>query len=55
MKYGSYESTRYPTYAKNFLNNQWYCFNDTSVSPAKESDIVTKHAHILVYQAIDHQ
>ncbi|KAH0629972.1 hypothetical protein JD844_012478 [Phrynosoma platyrhinos] len=40
-------------YAKNKINGKWYYFDDSSVSPASEDQIVTKAAYVLFYQRRD--
>ncbi|CAJ0955750.1 unnamed protein product [Ranitomeya imitator] len=43
----------YTAYAKNQETQQWYYFDDSSVSPASEDQIVTKAAYVLFYQRQD--
>ena len=38
----------YTAYCKN--ENQWYNFNDSSVSPCNESDVVSSSAYVLFYK-----
>jgi ubiquitin carboxyl-terminal hydrolase 4/11/15 len=40
----------YYAYAKNYFDNQWYCFNDSSVSKISESELVTSGAYVLFYR-----
>merc|ERR1711988_395063 len=40
----------YTAICKNFDDQEWYCFNDSIVSPAKEDDIVTPEAYVLFYR-----
>uniref|UniRef100_A0A8C5MS72 Ubiquitin carboxyl-terminal hydrolase n=1 Tax=Leptobrachium leishanense TaxID=445787 RepID=A0A8C5MS72_9ANUR len=51
--YGGMGGGHYTAYAKNHLNGQWYYFDDSSVSPATEEQIVTKAAYVLFYQRKD--
>jgi len=48
--YGGMGGGHYTAYGKNRLDNKWYYFDDSSVTEAKESDIVTKAAYVLFYQ-----
>jgi ubiquitin carboxyl-terminal hydrolase 8 len=49
---GSLSSGHYYTYAKNCENDQWYCFNDSSVvlMDFQRENIVNQNAYILLYQ-----
>jgi ubiquitin carboxyl-terminal hydrolase 4/11/15 len=40
----------YTAYAKNYIDNNWYCFNDSSVSPTTANAIKTDSAYLLFYQ-----
>ncbi|CAF0758967.1 unnamed protein product [Didymodactylos carnosus] len=40
----------YTAHAKNFLNQKWHTFDDSSVSSIDEQNVVTKSAYVLVYQ-----
>uniref|UniRef100_A0A8C5FPH0 Ubiquitin carboxyl-terminal hydrolase 4 n=1 Tax=Gadus morhua TaxID=8049 RepID=A0A8C5FPH0_GADMO len=42
--------TIYTAYGKNKVDGGWYYFDDSSVSSAKEDQIVTKAAYVLFYQ-----
>lgn len=47
---GSLTGGHYTTVAKNFLDHQWYDFNDSSVYPVEdEKSIVTRNAYLLIY------
>ena len=46
---GSLSGGHYFAYAKHEPTGQWYCFNDSSVSP-KKKDIIDQNAYILLYQ-----
>ncbi|XP_071611894.1 ubiquitin carboxyl-terminal hydrolase 4 isoform X1 [Heliangelus exortis] len=48
--YGAMGVGHYTAYAKNKVNDRWYCFDDSSVSVASEDQIVTKAAYVLFYQ-----
>ncbi len=43
-------SGHYTAFAKNFLDTQWYEFNDTKVSPINEKNIVSANAYLLFYR-----
>ncbi|XP_073447803.1 ubiquitin carboxyl-terminal hydrolase 4 [Aquarana catesbeiana] len=51
--YGGMGGGHYTAYAKNQDTGQWYYFDDSSVSPASEDQIVTKAAYVLFYQRQD--
>ncbi|XP_075040021.1 ubiquitin carboxyl-terminal hydrolase 4 isoform X2 [Mixophyes fleayi] len=51
--YGGMGGGHYTAYAKNQDTEQWYYFDDSSVSPASEDQIVTKAAYVLFYQRQD--
>uniref|UniRef100_A0A803SXX1 Ubiquitin carboxyl-terminal hydrolase n=1 Tax=Anolis carolinensis TaxID=28377 RepID=A0A803SXX1_ANOCA len=51
--YGGMGVGHYTAYAKNKINGKWYYFDDSSVSPASEEQIVTKAAYVLFYQRRD--
>ncbi|KAE8611761.1 hypothetical protein XENTR_v10012591 [Xenopus tropicalis] len=51
--YGGMGGGHYTAYAKNQDKGQWYYFDDSSVSPASEDQIVTKAAYVLFYQRQD--
>ncbi|XP_065146163.1 ubiquitin carboxyl-terminal hydrolase 15-like isoform X1 [Paramisgurnus dabryanus] len=51
--YGGMGGGHYTAYAKNKDDNQWYNFDDSSVSPANEDQIVSKAAYVLFYQRQD--
>lgn len=48
--FGGLGGGHYTAYAKNCLNNLWYYFDDSSVTPVQTSSIVTKSAYVLFYQ-----
>ncbi|KAL3680049.1 hypothetical protein R1sor_023005 [Riccia sorocarpa] len=47
---GSLSGGHYTALCKNWENDMWYCFNDSSVSPTQESSVITSSAYILFYQ-----
>ncbi|XP_062977133.1 ubiquitin carboxyl-terminal hydrolase 4 isoform X4 [Elgaria multicarinata webbii] len=51
--YGGMGVGHYTAYAKNKVNGKWYYFDDSSVSPASEEQIVTKAAYVLFYERRD--
>ncbi|XP_056315195.1 ubiquitin carboxyl-terminal hydrolase 15 [Danio aesculapii] len=51
--YGGMGGGHYTAYAKNVEDDQWYSFDDSSVSPASEEQIVSKAAYVLFYQRQD--
>ncbi|XP_044307497.1 ubiquitin carboxyl-terminal hydrolase 4 [Varanus komodoensis] len=53
--YGGMGVGHYTAYAKNKVNGKWYYFDDSSVSPASEEQIVTKAAYVLFYQRRDNR
>ncbi|CAF0873121.1 unnamed protein product [Adineta steineri] len=46
---GSLSGGHYFTYAKHERNDQWYCFNDSSVT-LQQQDIINQNAYILLYK-----
>lgn len=51
--YGGMGGGHYTAYGKNKVDGNWYYFDDSSVSSAKEDQIVTKAAYVLFYQRRD--
>uniref|UniRef100_A0A8C7H3G2 Ubiquitin carboxyl-terminal hydrolase n=1 Tax=Oncorhynchus kisutch TaxID=8019 RepID=A0A8C7H3G2_ONCKI len=51
--YGGMGGGHYTAYAKNKDDDKWYNFDDSSVSPANEDQIVSKAAYVLFYQRQD--
>jgi ubiquitin carboxyl-terminal hydrolase 4/11/15 len=51
--YGSLGGGHYTAYAKNRINNEWYKFDDSSVSKVDESRVVTTSAYVLFYRRRD--
>ena len=50
--YGHCGGGHYIASAKNFIENQWYTFDDCEVSKLKESEIVTRAAYVLFYKKV---
>uniref|UniRef100_UPI00358F3F17 ubiquitin carboxyl-terminal hydrolase 15-like isoform X2 n=1 Tax=Myxine glutinosa TaxID=7769 RepID=UPI00358F3F17 len=48
--YGGLGGGHYTAYAKNQLSQNWYYFDDSSVSSASKDQIVSKAAYVLFYQ-----
>ncbi|KAK5654111.1 hypothetical protein OQA88_7542 [Cercophora sp. LCS_1] len=49
--YGGLGGGHYTAFAKNFLNGEWYDYNDAQVSPVKElAKIVSTGAYLLFYR-----
>ncbi|XP_056132068.1 ubiquitin carboxyl-terminal hydrolase 15-like isoform X2 [Lampris incognitus] len=51
--YGGMGGGHYTAYAKNKDDDKWYNFDDSSVSPASEDQIVSKAGYVLFYQRQD--
>ncbi len=47
--FGSLNGGHYTAFGKN-INDQWYNFNDSSVSSANKSNIVSEAAYLLFYR-----
>eukprot|EP00484_Ammonia_sp_Unknown_P030159 CAMPEP_0197028598 /NCGR_PEP_ID=MMETSP1384-20130603/8245_1 /TAXON_ID=29189 /ORGANISM="Ammonia sp." /LENGTH=1787 /DNA_ID=CAMNT_0042457619 /DNA_START=164 /DNA_END=5527 /DNA_ORIENTATION=+ len=47
---GSCGGGHYTAYALNSETDRWYFFNDTSVRPAKESEIISTSSYVLFYK-----
>ena len=50
--YGNCGGGHYIAMAKNFVEKQWYIFDDCEVSKLKESEIITKAAYVLFYKKV---
>jgi len=48
--YGGLGGGHYTAYAQNFFDGEWYEYNDSSVSSANPSGVVTKAAYLLFYR-----
>lgn len=51
--YGGLRDGHYTSYARNKDNSQWYYFDDSKVTYAKEEQIVTNAAYVLFYHRQD--
>ena len=51
--FGSLYGGHYTAYAKNPIHNEWFEFDDSRVSPVKESDVVSKAGFVLFYKRRD--
>jgi len=51
---GSMGFGHYTAFAKNKQTNKWYRFNDSMVSEANPSEIVSREAYLLFYERRDH-
>ncbi|XP_078137712.1 ubiquitin carboxyl-terminal hydrolase 15 isoform X2 [Sander vitreus] len=51
--YGGMGGGHYTAYAKNKDDGKWYNYDDSSVSPANEDQIVSKAGYVLFYQRQD--
>ena len=51
--YGGLWGGHYVSYAKNHLTNDWYSFNDSSVSRINEDQLVSSAAYVLFYRRRD--
>ncbi|TRY72839.1 hypothetical protein DNTS_009529, partial [Danionella cerebrum] len=51
--YGGLRDGHYTSYARNKDNGQWYHFDDSKVTYAREEQIVTSAAYLLFYQRQD--
>uniref|UniRef100_A0A3Q2CBG1 Ubiquitin carboxyl-terminal hydrolase n=1 Tax=Cyprinodon variegatus TaxID=28743 RepID=A0A3Q2CBG1_CYPVA len=51
--YGGMGGGHYTAYAKSKDDGKWYYFDDSSVSPASEDQIVSKAGYVLFYQRQD--
>ena len=51
---GNLGGGHYTAYAKNFKNNKWYNFNDSSTSEVRSvPSIVTSQAYVLFYKRVE--
>lgn len=48
--YGGLGGGHYTACAKNFLQNQWYTFDDALVTPTTPNSVVTRSAYVLFYK-----
>jgi len=47
---GSCGGGHYTAYALNHETDRWYFFNDSSVRPAKQSDVISQSTYVLFYK-----
>ena len=47
---GGLDGGHYYCYAKNYIKNEWFCFNDSSVRSMNEQSICTEAAYCLFYE-----
>ena len=47
---GNLEGGHYYAYCKNFVNGEWFEFNDSSVKKIQEEKLVTSSAYIMLYR-----
>eukprot|EP00048_Salpingoeca_helianthica_P002915 m.62150 g.62150 ORF g.62150 m.62150 type:complete len:672 (+) comp12389_c0_seq1:70-2085(+) len=47
---GSYGYGHYVTYARQPLENRWYCFDDTDVIPTDPATVACQQAYMLIYR-----
>lgn len=43
----------YYSYCKNYTNDKWYNYDDETVNEIDENDLITEHAYMLFYKAIN--
>ncbi|XP_019949735.1 ubiquitin carboxyl-terminal hydrolase 31 [Paralichthys olivaceus] len=48
--HGNMHGGHYTAYCKNSIDGQWYCFDDSEVSPVADDDVCQQTAYILFYQ-----
>ncbi|XP_076000291.1 ubiquitin carboxyl-terminal hydrolase 31 [Genypterus blacodes] len=48
--HGNMHGGHYTAYCKNSIDGQWYCFDDSEVSPLADDDVCQQTAYILFYQ-----
>lgn len=48
--FGGLGGGHYTAYAKNYVQNAWYSFDDALVTPISSSNVVTRSAYVLFYQ-----
>uniref|UniRef100_A0A8C3WWU3 ubiquitinyl hydrolase 1 n=1 Tax=Catagonus wagneri TaxID=51154 RepID=A0A8C3WWU3_9CETA len=47
---GSLQGGHYTAYCRNSLDGQWYSYDDSTVEPLLEDEVITRGAYILFYQ-----
>ena len=48
----SIHNGHYTAYCRDINTNDWYCYNDSAVTPIPESQIVSNQAYLLFYKKI---
>ncbi|XP_017284867.1 ubiquitin carboxyl-terminal hydrolase 31 [Kryptolebias marmoratus] len=48
--HGNMHGGHYTAYCKNSIDGQWYCFDDSEVSPVADDNVCQQTAYILFYQ-----
>ena len=48
----SIHSGHYTAYCRDVNSNNWFCYNDSNVSPISEANIVSNNAYVLFYQKV---
>uniref|UniRef100_A0A3B3B4R2 ubiquitinyl hydrolase 1 n=1 Tax=Oryzias melastigma TaxID=30732 RepID=A0A3B3B4R2_ORYME len=48
--HGNMHGGHYTAYCKNSIDGQWYCFDDSEVSPIADEEVCQQGAYILFYQ-----
>ncbi|KAJ0057815.1 hypothetical protein NL108_002926 [Boleophthalmus pectinirostris] len=48
--HGNMHGGHYTAYCKNSVDGQWYCFDDSEVTPVADDDVCQQTAYILFYQ-----
>ncbi|XP_036308087.1 ubiquitin carboxyl-terminal hydrolase 43 isoform X3 [Pipistrellus kuhlii] len=48
--HGSLQGGHYTAYCRNSLDGQWYSYDDSTVEPLPEAEVITRGAYILFYQ-----
>jgi len=43
----------YYSYCRNYTNNKWYNYDDANVNEINDKDLITKHAYMLFYRALE--
>jgi len=51
--YGSLAYGHYTAFAKNYLSEKWYCFDDSQVMEIDEREILSPNAYVLFYRRKD--
>ncbi len=46
----SYTRGHYTNYSLNFLDENWYCFDDSKITKLQKNEVKTKNAYLLFYK-----